>query len=241
MKRRGLLIGGVLAGLLVLAVANWHIFYVDFPYRGKIIDKETKQPIEGAAVVAVWRMVTLNNFVQGVISIYEAHETVTDREGNFTTPWIWGGSINPLQKVRPPLFTIFKPGYAVYGSGSIKPIAVPKYMRLYKSGGRTVVELQPLKTRKERLEHLRKIFVRICMPDIPGIRSDLPPNCILKEQLPNLIRLKDLEQSQLAKKRKRRRALSPSSRVLSPQEVLPPPGNIPQQGRGLYRYGIDKD
>lgn len=47
-------------------------------------------------------------------SYYDAQDTVTDREGNFTIPGITGGLVNPLAKIKEPLFTIFKPGYEAY-------------------------------------------------------------------------------------------------------------------------------
>ena len=174
-KRRGLLIGGVLAGLLVLAVANGHIFYVDFPYRGKIIDKETKQPIEGAAVVAVWWMET-PMIAQASISFYDAEETVTDQEGIFTTSWIWGGSINPFPKVRPPNFTIFKPGYEEFGARRFT-----SQMNPASRWWRSVVELRRLTTREERLRNM----------------SSHPGSGVPDEKIPNLIRLRNIERKLL--------------------------------------------
>jgi len=204
-----LLIGGICVAILYLAMG-----YIDFPHHGRVLDMHTKQPIEGAVVVAIW--IKKKPAAHPIEIYYEAKETMTDSKGEFTIPGIWGGffSNTPLSKIREPLFTIFKPGYAAYGSGSITPEAVPEYMRLYKKGGRTVVELKPLKTREERLENLRKVYIPFCTPDSPG------QFCFPKEKLRNIMRLKDLEQSQLAKKWKRRRAQSPSLKVL---EALPPP------------------
>ena len=34
--------------------ASGWLIYHDSPYKGKVVDAETNQPIEGAAVVAVW-------------------------------------------------------------------------------------------------------------------------------------------------------------------------------------------
>ena len=203
MKRRWQVIVTILVGLLVLAVTNGHIFYVDFPYRGQIIDAETKQPIEGAAVVEVWWVVTLNNFVQGVVSFYEAHETVTDQEGNFTTGWIWGGSLNPLQKLEPPLFTIFKPGFE-----SMRARRFTNPASRWWRSVRSIVELRRLTTRQERLRN-------------SGVH---PGSKVPDGKIPNLIRLINFERSELEMKRKRRKTPSPSSKSL---EALPPPASHP--------------
>jgi PPOX class probable F420-dependent enzyme len=40
--------------LVMVLVGCGHVIYVDGPYHGTVIDSETKQPIEGAAVLAVW-------------------------------------------------------------------------------------------------------------------------------------------------------------------------------------------
>ena len=60
-----------------------HVLYSDGPYPGKIIDRETNEPIEGAAVLAVWWKET-PMIAEAQRSYYDAQDTVTDREGNFT-------------------------------------------------------------------------------------------------------------------------------------------------------------
>ena len=140
---------------MLLATAYGRIIYIDFPYRGKVIDKESKQPIGGAAVVAVWWMETFT-FVQAMISFYEAHESVTDQEGNFTAPWVWGASINPLKKVRRPLFTVFKPGYEAYSE---------RHLERPLGWSRTVVELRRLSSQKERLENLTAAYLGPLVPE----------------------------------------------------------------------------
>jgi len=162
-KRRWLRISGIGIGLLILAVVSGHILYIDFPYRGKVIDKETKRPIEGAAVVAIWH--TESPAVHPISSFYEAKETLTDAEGNFTTPWIWGGTINPLPRLWPPLFIIFKPGYEAYDR-----------KRLASRWFRTIVEQRRLTTKKEKMRNL------------PNVPSDVP-----REKCPNLIKLWNIE------------------------------------------------
>ena len=81
------------------------------PWRGKIIDIETKEPIEGAVVLAVWERVYRTP--AGASSyFYEAKEVLTDKEGRFEIPSYTPINLVPLLSyMRGPLFTIFKPGY----------------------------------------------------------------------------------------------------------------------------------
>lgn len=184
MMRRRWLIIGISVGLLILvilAVRNGHIFYADGSYHGKVIDKETKQPIEGAAVLAVWRKET-PMIAHLMITYYDAQETLTDAEGNFTIPGIVGGSLNPLAKIREPLFTIFKPGYAAYGGMVFKPRSVPETVQRFEEDDRNVFALGGLTTQEERLKNVHIIYPG---PSVP------------EGKYPNLIRLRNIEEVNL--------------------------------------------
>jgi hypothetical protein len=161
-----------LGALLVLATSCGHLVYGDGPYRGRVLDKDTKQPIEGAAVLAIWWKQS-PAIAHPSITYYDAQETVTDADGNFTIPGIVGGSLNPLAKIRPPLFTIFKPGHDAFGRRALPPSA---------ADGRTIIELHLLATREARLMNLDKVFVT----------SDVP-----RTQYPKLTRLMDIEKAAL--------------------------------------------
>jgi hypothetical protein len=84
--------------------------WADGPYRGKVIDAETKAPIEGAVVVGVWRR-------QPALAMHpkylfeEAKEVLTDTDGEFTLPGHFFKSIpSPLSEVWVDIY-IYKPGY----------------------------------------------------------------------------------------------------------------------------------
>jgi hypothetical protein len=174
---------GVSSWLFVLAAGCGHLVYADGPYHGRVLEAETKRPIDGAAVLAVWwkRSPGLGH---PIITVYDAQETLTDQDGNFTIPGIAGGSLNPLATIEEPLFTIFKPGYEAYGD---RKLAAPGEER------RTVVELRALTTRDERLRNLRLLMhARACMSDEPP-----PASCIPREKFPNLTRLKHVEERNL--------------------------------------------
>ena len=83
------------------------------PYKGKVIDADTKEPIHGAAVLVVyWREVP--TIVAGSNSFpADAQETFTDNMGEFKIPWkiAWFGKARRIPEAT---VTIFKPGYGVF-------------------------------------------------------------------------------------------------------------------------------
>jgi len=87
---------------------------IDGPYRGKVIDADTREPIEGVVVLGVWYTETpsaagaLHNF-------YDAMETVTDKNGDFE---IKGLGLLVMSNVTPMDVLIFKAGYEYIGLGS---------------------------------------------------------------------------------------------------------------------------
>lgn len=147
-----------------------HLIYTSGPYQGKVIDAETKQPLVGAAVVAVWNWegFGLGHPTEG---FYDALEVVTDANGEFTIPqqtflprsgFIW---------IQQPYFTIYYPGYGPLPGHQVQPKGetLASAFREY-----TIVELGRLKTRQEREKHASRSVVAGAPPD---------------EKMPNLIRL----------------------------------------------------
>ena len=108
---RALLAAAVVAPLLWAPVT---IHAADTRYHGRVIDAESKAPIQGAVVVVVW-LTYPRISMDGVGSFHEAREVLTDATGGFSvdaTPRInW----NPFKVVRePPALVVFKPGYGRY-------------------------------------------------------------------------------------------------------------------------------
>jgi len=83
-------------------------------YYGKVIDAETKEPLEGAAVLVVY--FTEQYGVAGPVGYFaDAQETVTDKNGEFRIPPIRITTFRPLSGWRHhPQVTIFKPRYGCY-------------------------------------------------------------------------------------------------------------------------------
>lgn len=124
-------------------------------YKGKVIDADTKEPIEGAVVVAIWtREVKHFNVTRDIFK--KARETLTDKNGEFSIKSYHHFSLRPLSKLRLK-WVIFKPGYASFPQAipthwhpRVKPQRnLDKIFRPY-----TVVKLPTLKTKEERRKYL---------------------------------------------------------------------------------------
>ncbi|UCG79070.1 MAG: hypothetical protein JSV21_04380 [Nitrospirota bacterium] len=84
------------------------------PYYGRVIDANTKKPIEGAAVLVSYS--TEMASVGGPVEYYaDAIEVVTDNNGEFRVPANWIIKFRPISWWdKNPSFTIFKPGYGCF-------------------------------------------------------------------------------------------------------------------------------
>ena len=127
--------------------------YAKGPWRGKVVDAETKQPIEGAAVVAVWIRET-GTPAGTDTGFVDAAETLTDKTGDFEIPSKRFLSIIGIRHIKGPFFTFYKPGFS----------ATPKWVTKMPYDKRTQsdyfevqgasVELSEAITKEQRLEAL---------------------------------------------------------------------------------------
>lgn len=139
--------------LLVLAVSisGCTITNQYGPYYGKVVDAETKEPLEGAAVLVVFY--TASATVGGAVYHYaDAEETVTDKNGEFKIPAnriIKTGILQRWDNYGH--VTIFKPGYGCYPEHQdVKPMFVPN--GTMPENYNVTFELPVLRTREERLD-----------------------------------------------------------------------------------------
>jgi hypothetical protein len=152
--------------------------WADGPYRGKVIDAETKEPIEEVVVVAVW---TKNEYriIESHEVFAEAKEALTDKTGEFEIPGYKWTSIFFYFGIQPPEIYIFKPGYGDFPWHQVSPNPKQSNAALlepFKTHG--VVELPKIKTREERLAVYHDYSL---LEDIPH------------EKVPNLIKMKNIE------------------------------------------------
>lgn len=131
----------------------------DGAYHGTVVDAETGKPLEGAAVVVVWKR---RPFIALDMHKYflNAKETLTDTDGNFSvdaSPGInWSPFTYPLKEANS--IVIFKPGYGPFPVEHVSPRYVLESgkKRLLKFSERdqlllkgTTVKLRRLKTEEE--------------------------------------------------------------------------------------------
>ena len=116
----------------VSACGRWFIFYHKPEYRGRVIDAETKAPIEGVVVVVMY----YKQFIMGVaesgkVSIMKVKETLTDSKGEFYFPSDTG--LMPFFSTELfSAFIIYKPGYVSSSgpSGSFSRVLIEKFFSI---------------------------------------------------------------------------------------------------------------
>jgi hypothetical protein len=143
----------LMISIFSLAFSGCAIYNHYGPYYGKVVDADTKQPLEGAAVLAVYY--TQSYGPAGSVSHYlDAQETVTDKNGEFKIPSLNSFAFRPLHSFEPyTWFTIFKPGFGCYPDHKkVKPMFLPNGSLPAKQF--VVIELPALKTIEERKKNL---------------------------------------------------------------------------------------
>lgn len=133
---------------------GWDLYIGHYrgPYRGQVIDADTRAPLVGAVVVARWtrdRIYPLHSLNEH----YAVREVLTDSEGRFLID-ARDVEENAPKRTRHPEFRIFLPGYGAY----------PRFQRTPRGfvggifwGTGTTVELPRVESRQQRIESLRLV------------------------------------------------------------------------------------
>lgn len=130
--------------VLLISLANQShagFFYSKPEFRGRVIDAETKQPIEGAVVVVLYYKRSTFSLNLGGTSSYvtKAKETLTDKKGEFYFPTY--SEFMGFNEDVGARFMFFKPGYmASYGPINIKPDLKEKYFSAVEIGKEAEIE-----------------------------------------------------------------------------------------------------
>ena len=136
-------------------------------FKGRVIDADTKEPIEGAVVVASWNEERAT--VSGPSSrLKDVKETLTDKNGQWVIRGprgMEGGNITAIftfltgtYYTRPPEFIIFKPGYCSWPAGFGIDACKGKmkgYGKNYHRAISEIIELPKLTEREDRLRARR--------------------------------------------------------------------------------------
>lgn len=142
------------------AGSGWLIYHERL-FKGKVIDVETKEPIEGAVVVAQYHSNVLGP-AGSHTTLIDVQEALTDSKGEFFIP-SKTRIISPLSVGDDTSFLVWKPGYNrkdIWGGyffakepGTIenRPTHTDRGLEL-KPMTMGIVELVRLKTKEERLQ-----------------------------------------------------------------------------------------
>jgi hypothetical protein len=145
--------------MATFAKAGWLVYH-EPEFKGTILDVDTKQPIEGAVVVAVYKKASMGLGAGSSSSIINVRETLTDKEGNFRIS-SYTTLILPFSWQIPMSLIVFKPGYGSAEVGGwhftgeelkeeqVRGWSWTKELK-YRLRGRGIVELPKLRTREER-------------------------------------------------------------------------------------------
>jgi len=159
----GVLLGSFLPGAAG-AAEKWG------PFRGRIVDMETGEPIAGVAVLVVW-WENVPNPVQGQRRFYDSREAVTHADGRFEIPRFSPPFFS--FRIRPPEIILFAPGY-IEQSESVTPPNGQPFV------DPTEIRMRPLNTRQELLA-----------------RSRSRPSSVPDDKMPGLIRAINIERTML--------------------------------------------
>jgi hypothetical protein len=93
--------------VVLLTFVCIHAIQLDETYAGRIIDAETKEPIEGVVVLGTWYTAQFSP-AGSTHNFYDARETLTKGNGEFSIP---GMGVRIMSNLEPMHVLIFKAGY----------------------------------------------------------------------------------------------------------------------------------
>lgn len=150
----------------------------DGPYRGKVVEFETGNPIEGSVIAASWTIPILGHLE----ILCDLKETVTDKNGEFELSRGW--CINhPLAKIYKPNVIVFKPGYAAaegwaFYSGTPQSIfAIGPSTIGYLGSGYEIVNGQIIQTGSKKIKTYPEGLIltgKVCQERIKSIKESTP-------------------------------------------------------------------
>jgi len=98
----------------------------DATFKGKVIDADTKQPIEGAVVIAAWHEEQAIP-TGSTTRLKDVKETLTDKNGEWVIQGPKGRDMGNISAIftllagtyitNPPEFIVFKPGFCSWPAG----------------------------------------------------------------------------------------------------------------------------
>jgi hypothetical protein len=100
----------LLFGIFRTVAFGGDLFQYDPDISGKIVDYDTRRPMEGVVVSCVWFYERVRFSEAPKREFYDYFETLTDQDGSFMIP---GKGLCIIRNIYPPAITIFKAGYSI--------------------------------------------------------------------------------------------------------------------------------
>lgn len=154
----------IFIGIILLLIAGLFsycsvIHRYDY-YHGKVVDLETREPIEGAVVLAVYY--TQQYAIGGSKHVYlDAHEALTNKKGEFRIPSFTYLTFRPFHKFYSwPSFTIFKSEYGCFPNHPQSRCTGPCELWI-KPKKYVVIQLPKLNLLAERIKNLDYLPVTV--------------------------------------------------------------------------------
>ena len=144
--------------LLVLAfLSGCAVSHTYGPYKGKVVDAETEEPIEGAVLFMEFTT-RAPNPGGATASFADAKEVLTDKNGEFFLEHTVT-TLRPGQHWGPwPTTIIFKPGYGVFPWKGTSITPKPDWCCIGENVY-SIIKLPKLHTKKERIDALYNVSV----------------------------------------------------------------------------------
>ncbi|QXE92954.1 hypothetical protein KP001_10720 [Geomonas subterranea] len=150
------------------STAMWPVYH-ETAFDGRVLDFDTKQPLEGAVVVAIYNKRSMGAGKGQSSTVINIKEALTDKEGKFHIPSYTTILAQPFTRQDRTSFLIYKPGYAsvllplknhftgkTTAERELSPWYDPVLSGKYKIRlrGAGIVEIPRLVTKDEKLRNL---------------------------------------------------------------------------------------
>jgi len=162
MRTNGFLIVFFVTVFLIFTAGCAYPIRYDGPYQGRVIDAETKQPIEGVVVLGVWYKIAGVGAGGASHEFYDAQEKVTNKNGEFS---IKGQGLKIMSSVEPMNVLIFKAGYEYLGLWPWEAFKEDEIIqkKISWEGEKPIISLRKLTIEERRKRHTGKADV---VPDV---------------------------------------------------------------------------
>ena len=167
----------------VMADSGSIVFHED-AFKGKVIDAETKEPIEGAVVAAIYDVTMRDSFHSGSAHA-DVQETLTDSNGEFHIPDKTFSYPSPLAvSAEKTGFIIFKPGYWPYPFHDFLIYPVKETLRKHDEKTVTMGREGIIFEKRMKNQDARKLYRKKFAGHLPFIPLENPIERIRNLDLP---------------------------------------------------------